>query len=84
MNNKNKYWWWPGFSLNPSLFNLKKIRNEIGYFREDIMQELFEYDYANRCYVNNINVNYIDLNIEHIGWEISSYSLNDMRRYYDK
>ena len=24
---KNQYWWWPGFSLNPSLFNFKKISN---------------------------------------------------------
>lgn len=77
-----KYWWWPGFTLNPSIFNISKLRC-IGNFREDIMQELFEYDYATRVYLNDISIAYINLNIEHIG-KTSSYSLNNMKRYYDK
>lgn len=82
-NDRTKYWWWPGFSLNPSMFNLASIKNRVGYFNERMMSELFEYDYASRCFIGGINVSYVDLDIEHIG-EISSYSLNDTRRYYDK
>jgi hypothetical protein len=79
----DKYWWWPGFTLNPSIFNFKKIKETVGYFNEHILQELFEYDYALRGYEKNIKTSYIDYNITHIG-DVSSYSLNNMKRYYDK
>mgnify|MGYP000878472950 CR=1 FL=1 len=78
---KEKYWWWPGFTLNPSIINFEKVK-EIGYFNENIMTELFEYDYALRCHYAGIKANYINLNIEHTGI-VSSYTLNDMKRYYD-
>lgn len=78
----NKYWWWPGFTLNPSIYNFEKIKSEIGYFDDTIQQELFEYDYALRCYYNGLKTFYIDLNINHTG-HVSSYTLNDMKRYYD-
>lgn len=76
------HWWWPGFSLNPSIINFKLIKT-IGYFREDIPTELFEYDFALRCFYADIKTYYLNLNIEHIGTIVSSYTLNDMKRYYD-
>lgn len=79
----HKYWWWPGFTLNPSIINFERIK-QIGYYKQDILPELFEYDFALRCYYDGIKVYYINLNIEHTGTVISSYSLNDMKRYYDK
>jgi len=79
---ESMYWWWPGFTLNPSIFNISTFRS-IGKFNEDIRQELFEYDFARRGYDRGIKIAYINFNIEHIG-EISSYSLNNMKRYYDK
>ena len=80
---KTEHWWWPGFSLNPSIINIKKIKGQVGYFNSEIRQELFEYDYAYRCKEKSIDVQFVRLNIDHIG-DISSYSLNDMKRHYDK
>lgn len=77
-----KYWWWPGFTLNPSIFNFTKIKNTIGYFKEDILQELFEYDYALRGHIKDCKMGYVDICIDHTG-EVSSYALNNMKRYYD-
>jgi hypothetical protein len=82
-NPTDKFWWWPGFSLNPSIMNIKQMKKQIGLFKTDIQSELFEYDYAVRCYNSNLETQYVSLNIQHIG-AVSSYSLNDMRRYYDK
>lgn len=78
-----QFWWWPGFSLNPSICNLKLLREKVGLFNTEIRSELFEYDYALRCYNNNLNILYVNLDIQHTGL-ISSYSLNNMKRYYDK
>lgn len=90
-NNKNNvnsndqtddYWWWPGFTLNPSIINLKLIREKIGLFNECETQDLFEYDYSCRVDEAGINIHYIELYIDHIG-EVSSYVLNDLKRYWD-
>lgn len=75
------HWWWPGFSLNPCVFNFSKYK-KIGLFNENIKPLLFEYDFALRCYFNNLETYFTDLYIEHIG-EISSYSLNNTNRDYD-
>lgn len=79
-----QYWWWPGFTLNPSIFDIKFMKERIGQFNENIKQEFFEYEYALRCFKNGAKINFVNLNIDHIGNEVSSYSLNDMKRYYDK
>jgi len=78
----NKYWWWPGFTLNPSIINFEVIKN-IGRYKEDIMTELFEYDFSLRCHNAGIRAYYVNLNIEHIGNIVSSYTLNDFKRYYE-
>ncbi len=83
----DEYYWWPGFTLNPAITNLSKIKNKVGYFSENVKLDLFEYDYAVRCAINNIEINYIEMEIEHIGWKcdgvISAYSLNNTKRSYD-
>lgn len=79
----NDGWWWPGFTLNPSIINIKLFKENIGYFNEKIKQELFEYDYALRSLNKKLNTYYVDLGIEHFG-NITSYALNDLKRYYDK
>jgi hypothetical protein len=79
----DQHWWWPNFSLNPSVFNIKTIKSRVGYFNEHINQELFEYDFSLRCYSVDIVVLFTDMVIEHTG-QVSSYSLNDMRRSYDQ
>lgn len=79
---ETQYWWWPGFTLNPSIINFELIKG-VGPYKEDIMSELFEYDFALRCHYAGIKTSYINLNIEHIGTIVSSYTLNDLKRYYD-
>lgn len=82
-----KYDWWPGFTLNPSIFNLAYLKKYVGYFSETINLDLFEYDFATRCFLNNVQINYVNLEIEHTGWKSmgveSAYSLNDTKRSYD-
>lgn len=84
-SDSDMYWWWcNGFTLNCSIFNVSVLKNKIGYFKENVKQELFEYDYALRTNNAGLKMAYVDLNIDHTGYDISSYSLNDMKRSYDK
>lgn len=76
------YWWWPGFSLNPSVYNIEILQNKVGKFNEKVKTELFEYDYALRCHDQGLVVCYVDMDIQHTG-TVSSYVLNNDRRYYD-
>lgn len=79
---EKEHWWWPGFSLNPGITNWALFKEKVGTFKEDIPTELFEYDYALRGYEQKIPICYTNLNIDHTG-EVSSYALNDTKRYYD-
>jgi hypothetical protein len=78
----NDGWWWPGFTLNPSIIDFDKLKKTVGIFNEWIPHELFEYDYAIRCFENVIIVQFACLNIHHTGYH-SSYALNNTKRYYD-
>jgi hypothetical protein len=76
------YWWWPGFSLNPSIYDIEILQNKVGKFNETVKTELFEYDYALRCYDKGLEICYLEMDIQHTG-TVSSYVLNNDRRYYD-
>ena len=89
-NNKNtpisNYWWWPGFSLNPSILNLEWFIKNIGYFNPILKNGLFEYDYALRTNLKKGEIGFIrnkNLKILHTG-KLSSYVLNNESRYYEK
>lgn len=75
-------WWWPGFTLNPSIINVGLLKKVVGNFNENIQHDMFEYDYAIRCYDRNYKVLFVPLHIDHSGY-LSSYKLNDTKRYYD-
>ncbi len=75
-------WWWPGWSLNPSVMNFSKIKGAGKLFSEELRLELFEYDFSHRCREAGINISMTDLKLVHTG-DISSYALNDTKRYYD-
>lgn len=80
----DKWWWWcNGFTLNCSIFNISVLKDKIGYFKENVKQELFEYDYALRVNNYGLKMLYVDLGIDHTGYDVSSYSLNNMKRAYD-
>lgn len=75
-------WWWPGFSLNPALTHVSVLKEEIGLFKNNLPQELFEYDYSLRVYEKGYKSVCCNLPIIHTG-DVSSYKLNNMNRYYD-
>jgi hypothetical protein len=76
-------WWWPGFTLNPSLFNIKKFKEEVGRFNEEIDPGYFEYDFSLRANNKKMKICFIDNIITHIG-EISSYELNRTDRFINR
>ncbi|MDB4769494.1 hypothetical protein OAG24_00875 [bacterium] len=81
-----KGWWWPGFTLNPNVFNFEKIKEIMKnkpLFDEEIRVELFEYDFSMKCFEAGIKVAYSNFQIEHIGTETSAYKLNGFGRYYE-
>ncbi len=59
-------WWWPGFSLIPSVINLTKFKNSVGKFNEEIDEKLFEYDYSVRSYEAGMKIAYVNNKIKNI------------------
>jgi len=79
----NLWWWWPGFTLNPGLINLKMLKNNVGYFKLDVALEIFEYDYGVRCFMKDILIYFMLYDVSHIGTQVSGYKLNNTPRFYD-
>lgn len=74
----------PGFSLNPSIFNLDKIKSYNIRFKEDLeFNDSFELYFSFQCLINKFKVVFTKINIEHSGYFNSSYILNDMKRSFD-
>jgi len=76
------YWWWSGFTLNPSIMKIQIMKERIGGFKWRIPTELFEYDYGQRIMLRGYDTYYINYPVYHIG-DVSSYKLNNTNRYYD-
>ncbi len=78
-------WWWPGFSLNPGVFELDVLRERVGRFREDLPSGDFEADYALRVAHHPMGalVAVHDLGVRHAGSNVSAYVLNDRPRPQD-
>ncbi len=72
-------WWWPGFSLNPSLFRIDRVRALAADVPEG---DNFEFEYALQLHKAGFEVRHRRLEIEHLG-EISSYVLSDQARPTD-
>jgi hypothetical protein len=69
----------PGFTLNPSLINVKKLKENNLRFREDIFG--FEFNYACQAAGRGLKVAYfVDNYFQHIGKNNSAYKLNETRR----
>jgi len=73
-------YWWPGFALNPSLYNILDMR-KIGLFL-DINE--FEFYQGAKAYFLGLKV-YVDLTHQciHIGNDVSAYILNNAIRSYE-
>ena len=74
----------PGFSLNPSIFNLNQIKKYNIKFKESKEDnDIFELYFAFECLKNNFKVSFTKIGINHTGWGRSSYILNGLQRCYE-
>lgn len=74
---------YPGFSLNPSIFNMDKIRSNNLQFREEPeYHDCFELYFAFQCLQKGFQTSFSNILICHIG-EISAYVLNKDPRCFD-
>jgi len=69
--------WWPGFTLHPSIIYYKKIKDKC--FSENIKNHIFEYKFSLDLYNDYHKIAYCGLNVGHTG-NISSYDLNNEKR----
>lgn len=69
INDRNIGWWWPNFSLNPSVMRIDRIKN-VGRFLEDkVFAHLFEYDFSLQCHKYGIKVCQWDAMLHHTGFK---------------
>jgi FkbM family methyltransferase len=79
----NVGFFYPGFSLNPSIFNIEKIRNHNLQFSEESKDnDCFEIKFAFECLSRGFKTSFSNILICHIG-DISSYILNNNSRCFD-
>ena len=72
-------WWWPGFSLNPSLICIDRVRALVA----DVPNgDGFEFEYALKLYRAGLQVRHRRLGIEHLG-DVPAYVLSGRSRPYD-
>jgi hypothetical protein len=80
---ENVGYFYPGFSLNPSIFNIEKIHNHNLHFSEDLENKnSFEIRFAFECLSIGFKTSFSNILICHIG-DISSYILNNTSRCFD-
>ena len=77
--------YYPGFSLNPSVFCIDKIKNNNLKFAEGIEHhDTFEVYFAFQCLViAEMKIAFSKISIDHIGDRNSAYVLNDEIRCFD-
>ena len=82
---ERKGYYWPGFSLNPGLFDLAKLRSWNLYFREDAEHhDSFEVYFAFECLRRGWRAAFTNIRILHTGTEQSAYVLNGNPRAFDQ
>lgn len=79
---------WPGFSLNPGVWDLYQIKRAFGacmkgaYFNPDDMS--FEHEFSLSIHMLGLSIAYLpSLFFEHIGEKASAYVLNNSSRIWD-
>jgi hypothetical protein len=72
-------WWWPGFSLNPSLFRIDRVRTLVPEVPDG---DHFEFEYALQLHRAGLEVRHRRQAIEHLG-DVSAYLLSDRPRPTD-
>ena len=81
---REKGFYYPGFSLNPGIFVLDKIRENNFTFKEDkSYNDSAELYFSFQCLDKNMKIAFSHIDIHHIGGGNSAYVLNDTKRSYD-
>jgi hypothetical protein len=81
---REKGFYYPGFSLNPGIFVLDKIRENNFTFKEDkSYNDSTELYFSFQCLDKNMKIAFSHIDIHHIGHGNSAYVLNDTKRSYD-
>jgi hypothetical protein len=74
---------WPGFSLNPGVTDLARMKRHCGGGVFDEAAARFEQEFSVRCYDGGARTAHMDgVKVKHLG-EVSSYVLNDAARPFD-
>ena len=76
--NKHDIHTYPGYTLNPTVQAIKKIREKCGRFDESV--KFFELDYATKYAAAGFKLAMIDEVFTHIGVGRSAYILNGTKR----
>lgn len=81
----NVGFFYPGFSLNPSIFCMDKIReNKFRFREEEEFNDCMEVYFAFQCLSVGFKVTFTNILVCHIGKEVSAYVLNETPRCFDK
>jgi len=78
--------YWPGFSLNPGIWDLKRIKSKMGEggFRFDPSDDRFEQTFSMKAHDAGLTFAHLPkLNVKHIGTVVSSYTLQGLERPWD-
>ena len=79
----NVGYFYPGFSLNPSIFNIEKIRtHNLQFSEESKHNDCFEIKFAFECLTIGFKTSFSNIFICHIG-DVSAYILNNNPRCFD-
>lgn len=74
----------PGFTLNPGIFNLNKLKEwKLRFKEEDEYHDSFEVYFSFECLKRGWTVYFTNIRILHTGTENSAYVLNNNPRIFD-
>ncbi|GMI07997.1 hypothetical protein TrVE_jg13318 [Triparma verrucosa] len=84
----HEFTYWPGFSLNPGIWDLRRLRRGLEGVGErfvfDHEDERFEQSFSVKCLNGGLDFAHLPrINVRHIGTEVSSYVLNGLERDWD-
>jgi len=81
----HEFSYWPGFSLNPGVWDLERIKDAWGGdFVFDVDDKRFEQSFSMNCYDKGLLFGHLgQVAVKHIGDVVSSYILNGEARPFD-
>eukprot|EP00816_Leptocylindrus_hargravesii_P005515 CAMPEP_0196826832 /NCGR_PEP_ID=MMETSP1362-20130617/93837_1 /TAXON_ID=163516 /ORGANISM="Leptocylindrus danicus, Strain CCMP1856" /LENGTH=236 /DNA_ID=CAMNT_0042207427 /DNA_START=180 /DNA_END=887 /DNA_ORIENTATION=+ len=78
---EHQFSYWPGFSLNPAIWDLERMENAMGRLEFDENDTRFEQSFALKAMDAGLTFAHLpQVNFRHTGTSISSYVLNGQQR----